>query len=109
MTTVSFTRGSGEIYALTVEGHSGYAADGSDIVCAAVTSAVRLIECILNDVLGASAETDVDADAARITLRVPRSLPKEKIAVCRTVLEGAYAYFMQLEREYPAYMKVMEV
>ena len=35
-----------------VKGHSGYAEAGSDIVCAAVTSAVRLVECSLNDVLG---------------------------------------------------------
>lgn len=109
MTTISFTRGKGGIHALTAEGHSGCGEYGSDIVCAAVTSAVRLIECTLNDVLGASVETDVETDAARITLRVPRSLPKEKSAVCQTVLEGAFAYFTQLQSEYPAYMKVMEV
>ena len=29
-----------------------YASEGEDIVCAAVTSAVRLVECAVNDVLG---------------------------------------------------------
>ena len=36
----------------TCKGHSGYAEAGSDIVCAAITSAIRMTECALNDVLG---------------------------------------------------------
>ena len=40
------------IVSFTVEGHTGLAEAGEDILCAAVPSAVRLTECAVNDVLG---------------------------------------------------------
>ena len=50
MTTVTFYMEGERIVGFTVQGHSGYADEGSDIICAAVTSAVRLTECAVNDV-----------------------------------------------------------
>ncbi len=38
MTTVTVTRKSGHIYKVKASGHSGYAAEGSDIVCAAISA-----------------------------------------------------------------------
>ena len=55
MTTVTFHMEGERIVGFTVQGHSGYADEGSDIICAAVTSAVRLTECAVNDVLGLGA------------------------------------------------------
>ena len=55
MTTVSFSMEGGRLTGFTVHGHSGWAQEGSDVVCAAVTSAVRLTECAVNDVLGLGA------------------------------------------------------
>ena len=46
MTTVSFHLEGERIVGFTVKGHSGYAEAGSDVLCAAVTSAVRLTECL---------------------------------------------------------------
>ena len=45
MTRVAFLRHSGKPAGFDVSGHSGYAAAGEDIVCAAVTSAVRMGTC----------------------------------------------------------------
>ena len=56
MTTVTFHSEGSRLVSFEVKGHSGYAPEGEDIVCAAVTSAVRLIECAVNDVLGLEAE-----------------------------------------------------
>ena len=55
MTTVTFHTEGSRIVSFEVQGHSGYAPEGEDIVCAAVTSAVRLAECAVNDVLGLEA------------------------------------------------------
>ena len=59
MTTVAFHLDGSRIVGVEVKGHSGYADEGSDIVCAAVTSAVRLCECAINDVLGLEASVKV--------------------------------------------------
>ena len=42
MTTASFTSDGSRLTGFTVRGHSGLADSGEDILCAAVTSAVRL-------------------------------------------------------------------
>ena len=59
MTTVRFQMEGERIVGFTVQGHSGYGEAGSDIVCAAVTSAVRLTECAVNDVLGLGASVKI--------------------------------------------------
>ena len=45
MTTVTIFSEEDRLTGFEVSGHSGYAEAGADIVCAAVTSAVRFIEC----------------------------------------------------------------
>ncbi len=52
MTTVTFHSADGRIDGFVVEGHSGYAEEGADIVCAAISAAVGLTECTINEVLG---------------------------------------------------------
>ena len=52
MTTVTFHSADNRIDGFVVEGHSGYAEAGADIVCAAVSAAVGLAECTSNEVLG---------------------------------------------------------
>ncbi len=51
MTTVSFLVEQARIVGFDVQGHSGWGEEGSDIVCAAVTSAIRLVESTVNDVM----------------------------------------------------------
>ena len=59
MTEVTFHTEASRIVGFEVKGHSGYAEEGEDIVCAAITSAVRLTEATINDVLGLEASVKV--------------------------------------------------
>ena len=53
MTKVVFRRDKEDmISSVDILGHAGYADEGEDIVCAAITSAVQLTHIILNDVMG---------------------------------------------------------
>ena len=82
MTTATFHTEGRRITGFTVQGHSGYASEGEDIVCAAVTSAVRLAECAVNDVLGLEAPVKVRQKDASITLKLPAQLgPATRIPV----------------------------
>ena len=60
MTKIEVFNHDGRINGFSVSGHSGYAEAGSDIICAAVTTAVRFAECTINDVLGNHANSKVD-------------------------------------------------
>ena len=109
MTTASFATDGSRIVSFTVEGHSGLAESGEDILCAAVTSVVRLTECAINDVLGLEAAVKVSERDASISLKLPRNLEGEADQVCQTLLAALMLYFVQLQEEYPQHIIVMEV
>jgi len=109
MTTAKFAMDGSRVTAFTLEGHSGLAEAGEDVLCAALTSAVRLTECAVNDVLGLGAPVKVDEKDASISLKLPRSLEGEADSVCQTLLTALMVYLVQLQEEYPDYLIVMEV
>ena len=78
MTRVEFFDQDGRITGFSCSGHSGYAEEGSDIVCAAVSTAVKFAECTINDVLGERAKTRVKEDEARISPHTSRGMRKRR-------------------------------
>ena len=104
MTTVKLIKTDGNIVGFEVSGHSGYAESGSDIVCAAITSAVTLVETIINDSFSAGADVTVNPEAAEITLMM-----NKRCEVCCSVLEAFGRQMRALCEEYPKYIKLLEV
>ena len=108
MTTVVFRMEDDRITGFEAKGHSGYAEAGEDIVCAAVTSAVRLVETTVNDVLGLAASVKVREQDASISLRLPGGLDEVTESTCQSLMTGLMAYFAQLHDEYPDNIEVLE-
>ena len=108
MTEVAFYTEGSRIVGFEVKGHSGYASEGEDIVCAAITSAVRLTECTINDVLGLEASVKVKQKDASITLKLPGSLGQTNEATCQTLLTAMMVYFCELCEEYPDHLIVYD-
>ena len=108
MTTVIFRMEGDRITGFDSKGHSGYAEAGSDIVCAAVTSAVRLVEATINDVLGLAASVKIREADASISLRLPGGLALAAESTCQALLTGLMVYFTELHDEYPDNIEVLE-
>ena len=109
MITASFHLEGSRIVSFQVEGHSGLATEGEDILCAAVTSAVRLTECAVNDVLGLEASVKVKPEKALISLKLPGGLGQTNESTCQTLMAALMVYLTQLTEEYPDHIIVMEV
>lgn len=109
MTTVTFHTKDGRITGFDAEGHSGYAEAGADIVCAAVTSAVRLTECAINDVLCLEASVKVSERDASVTLKLPSRLEDSVEETCQTLLAAFLLHLVNLAEEYPENITVLEV
>ena len=109
MTTVTFHTEGRRIVGFEVKGHSGYAHEGEDIVCAAVTSAVRMTECTINDVLGLEASVKVREKDASITLKLPAALGQTNESTCQALLTALMVYCTELHEEYPENISVLEV
>ena len=104
MTTLRFSRSRGRLSGFTCQGHSGYAEAGEDIVCAAVTSAIRLLECTLNDVMQEGAACSVDESGTRISLKLASPTKQGE-----DMMKGFYLYMKELQSEYPEHITVLEV
>ena len=107
MTTVTFHSGSGRIDGFLVEGHSGYAEAGADIVCAAVSAVVGLTECTINEVLGLGAPVKAQEKDARISLKLPGGLSGENEYTCQNLLTGIMVYLQAMGSEYPENLIVL--
>ena len=108
MTTVTFLTEDARIIGFDVQGHSGWGESGEDIVCAAITSAVRLVEATVNDVMGLCAAVKVREADASISLRLPGGLAITAESTCQNLLTGLMVYLAQLHDEYPDNIEVME-
>ena len=108
MTTVTFRMEKDRITGFDSRGHSGYAEAGADIVCAAVTSAIRLVEATVNDVLGLAASVKVREEDAFISFRLPGGLAPTAESACQSLLAGLMVYLSELHDEYPHNIEVME-
>ncbi len=109
MTTVSFLVEQSRIVGFDVQGHSGWGDEGADIVCAAVTSAIRLVESTVNDVMGLCASVKVREKDTKIIFRLPGGLSALAESTCQNLLTGLMVYLTQLHDEYPENIEVMEV
>ena len=106
MIRLCFFERNGVICGFDCEGHSGYGEKGSDIVCAAVSAAVDLVESTVNDIAKVGAEVVVDKQKARVRLVLPDKMGKEARPVSESVLLAMYKTLSGYESEYGKYLSV---
>ena len=108
MTTVAFSMEGERIVSFEVRGHSGYAQAGEDIVCAAVSSAVNLVNATVNEVMGLAAAVRIDPDNAWLSFHLPGGLSVTDEATCQNLLAGLMVYFAELHQAYPDFFQVVD-
>ena len=107
MTKCEFFRDGARITGFSISGHSGYAEAGSDIVCAAISAVVGMVEATINDVCGGKAKVRVKEADTRITLTLPTVCEEEESI--QAVLAGMMLYLLSLRDDYSDYIEVLEV
>ena len=95
MTQVSFTEASGKITAFILSGHSMAAEYGSDIVCAAVSSAVYMAANTITEILGVRADITVRDGYFQLAVALNDA---EK---CAPITQGLRLHLSELARQYP--------
>jgi uncharacterized protein YsxB (DUF464 family) len=108
MTTITFRSEGNRITGFDSIGHSGYAEEGSDIVCAAISSTISLVVATINDVLGLAASVKIRESDAFISLRLPGSLGQTAESTCQALLTGLMLYFTELHDAYPDNIEILE-
>ena len=95
MTTVSLLKQNGRFFGFSSQGHSGRAEAGEDVVCAAVSEAVRFAGNLL-EAFGHKVEVKAGEKKAEINLSV-----KRPDAVSESVFGTFLSEMRLIEEEYP--------
>lgn len=74
---------------MDILGHAGYAEEGEDIVCAAISSAVMLTHALLYDVQHIPVDTLIEDDGAHIRFTLPKG-DVERGPGCTLCSEAAF-------------------
>ena len=92
---------------ISVSGHSGYSDEGSDIVCAYISSACDLVMRILIDEVRVVAETDIDPEKAFVRLSIPHSEHNITVSsVIRVCLEGFVNQMKDFSKQFPKFVSI---
>ncbi len=87
-------------------GHSGYAAEGNDIVCAAISSATEFAVNILEKFC---VDLDIKVDEKKASVCcfiVQSSVNEEKRDVIHNVIEVYSGFIKELQENYPEYVEL---
>lgn len=105
MTRVTFFLSHDKITAVDLLGHAGYADEGEDIVCAAITSAVQVTHALLTDVQKIAADTLIEDDGAHIRI----TLPADELSAGQDGMRALRIFYTELAAQYSEFINVMEV
>ena len=97
MTNVVVSREKGHVVSVQCKGHSGYAPEGEDIVCAALSAVVQTA--------GVKADYHTDEDKGSLSLALG-SMSEEKRRTCDAILETMLLGVKDLQEGYPAFIKL---
>ena len=101
MTKVEFFRRRGQLVGFEATGHSGYADEGSDIVCAAVSALTQTAAIQAETVL--NRKDAVTVDEAKTLLRVVNEDGNDAWA---SSLEAMRLFLTELSAQYPKHLKL---
>ncbi len=106
MIKISFYSSSDYITGFSVKGHSGYSDEGSDIVCAAVSSAVFMTVNMLTDIYMADANVSVSDDPQNPLISLKLNCDFENY---QKIMQGLLEHLKSLADDYPEYIKLRSV
>lgn len=91
------------ICAFEVKGHSGYAREGADIVCAAVSAIAQTALIGLKEVLRLPVMHEIDEKRGLLSVK----LPPDTISESQVLLQTMKRALKAVESDYPGYIRVI--
>ena len=103
MIRVKIIRAGKDFLGFECKGHAGYAPEGSDIICAAVSILTTTCANALESVAGKKAEAEVSDGFMKVMLSQKEVSPETQI-IFQTIFRG----LSDLAEEYPKYLRLTE-
>ena len=107
MTKICVYKKGKSIVGYKVDGHAGYADEGSDIVCAAISTVATHTLNGLTDVV--KIPVGYEVEDAYLECIVPEDISEEKRKQSDILLEAMYLTFKNLEEQYKEYITIIDM
>ncbi len=96
---------SGRITGFSVKGHSGYAEEGSDIVCAGISALVLTTDHALNRLVGIS-PIERGGEDGFVEVLLPGGLTDAQMHDTQLLLSSLHIGFENIAQAYPDYVRL---
>lgn len=106
MTRIILFRRSGALEGFEARGHAGYAQEGSDIVCSAVSAITQTAVLGLTEAAGL--KPLVEVKEARLSCRLPEGLSPEERERAKLILETMAIGLRSIAADYGEYLSITE-
>ena len=100
MTTAKFLFSDETVISFELSGHSGYAEEGEDIVCSAVSSAVYMAVNTIIEIMKLSPEAEVRDGYLKIQMN------SDDARKSKVITDGLYLHLSELQGQYPNNLKL---
>ncbi len=107
MTKICVYKKGDHIVKYTVEGHTGYAEQGSDIICAAISTIATHTLNGLTEIVEISVGFEVSD--AYFECIVPEEISDEERKQSDILLDAMYLTFKDLEEQYKEYITIIDM
>ena len=114
MTKIVFYKSNGVYYGFEEQGHTGYASEGEDVLCAAISAMTMLIINAIEVAYESVADYTIDDVTTNIRLFAPDAMPKchadpKKKYAISGLIKAYYCQLKELEEEYYGFLEVSEM
>lgn len=96
----------GSIKGFDINGHSGYAEEGQDIICSAVSVTAFTAAGALEDLAGL--RRCYNESDGHMTILLPQKMTEQQNFIAKIILETTAIGFKQIELSYGKYVLVVE-
>lgn len=101
MTTITFFTDNDQLSGFNMQGHSGFAEEGEDIVCAALSSAAFMTANTITEILNIKPEVLIVDDGV-----MELQLNSKDYVEARTILQGFRLHITALCEQYGKFIKI---
>lgn len=104
MTKITFFKKNNLTVGFRAEGHTGFAEEGNDIVCSAISTATQMTIVGLQDVLGL--KISLKKDDRNALLECKLASKESEIEKAQSFFKALEISLKEIEQDYKKYMKV---
>ena len=108
MIKITIIKSNQNIMTIEATGHSGYAEEGSDIVCSAVSTLTESLINGLEEVVGIHTKYVIDEEIPHLSVSLPKDISPRQMEDAQVLMRSTYLGLKNIADSYSQYINIKE-